>query len=524
MTTVGPTAAAIAALFGEELEEDDFQEYRSFFRAGGDSLAALRVLAAIEAQHAVKVPLSELFAHNTPQALADRIAELGRAATRSPSGSRGQAGRRVPLALQQRAVFEMDQRIGGPGMFNTVMQFNLVGDVAPIAVRQTLRELVRRHSALRSRFEIDNRGPTQHTVDAPIEVQELDLTGAGPRKLARLGRLAHLTGFDLSRECIRFALIRTAADAWTVLMTIHHIVVDGMSVGLLIQEFADGYRRQVERVDQPEPLELEYLDFVEWQQEALTGQRLEGHLDHLRQALSSPAAGIAESPPRTYTSVIEPFEVTRQVTDGLLRCAIEQDTTLFVVLSAAVLHFGRTRNASDRQSIMVQAANRSWPGTGRMVGYFSTSLPVLVDLHDAVGPDAVIGRTRSAVARALAHEELPLEEGLRMLAARGQAVPEQHLPQLAFALQPSDMDVLELPGCRMQAVPVPQPELVIDPTSFALVLELASHESGLRGLTHRPQEAWAQDGFNAVRDQLLSCIAEFGRLPVVRGNQPRPAS
>jgi len=515
MTVAGPTAAAIAELFGQELEDEEFDEHRSFFKAGGDSLAALRVLAAIEGRHAVKVPLVELFAHHTPQGLADRIVELHRGA--GQARTRGPAGRRVPLALQQRAVFEMDQRIGGPGMFNTVMQFKLAGDVDPVAVRQTLQDLVTRHSALRSRFEVTTSGPTQHTVDTPVEIRELDFTRAGTGKLGRFGQLAHLTGFDLSRECIRLALVRTAADAWTVLMTIHHVVVDGMSVGLLIEEFADGYRRRIEGDEPLEPLELEYVDFAEWQSEALVGPRLVGHLDYLRHTLASPAAEIAQASARTYRSVIESFEVTRQVTEGLLRSAVEQDTTLFVVLAAAVSHFGRNRTGSDQQSMMVQAANRTWPGTDRMVGYFSTSLPLAVDLHDVTRPDAVVVRARSAVSDALAHEELPLEEGLRLLAAQGQAVPELFLPQLAFALQPPDMDVIELPGCRMQAVPVPQPDLVIDPTNFALVLELASHEGGLRGLTHRPEEAWAHGGFDAVREQLLDCIGEFGQLPAARG-------
>ncbi|MFJ5294423.1 condensation domain-containing protein [Streptomyces sp. NPDC088348] len=508
-----PTAASVAAVYRDVLGLHDCAEDESFFRIGGDSFQAALVLAVLARCHGVRLPLAEMYRDSSPATVAKGLRELmDRPRPRLRRSITSLARRRrtwVPLSMSQESLYAMDRATGGAGLFNNIGRLKLCGDIDPGALRQALADTVRRQPALRTVFGEEDGRPVQRFVeqDAPqIDVCDLRAEN-GAALLRRCVREQHLRGFDMhAGPPVRFVLARTADREWTVLTAVHHIVFDGMSQSLLLDEIAQAYAHRVGAAPEGPAPEFTYADFAHWQRYTLRGERLEEHLRGLAEAVRhTPSPIIGDGAlGKGYTSRIRPFEVEDAIVQKLRYRAAGHDTTLFVGLVATLLEFAARRVGGTRQLVAVQAANRGLPGTEDVIGCFSNTLYVSAEARPSLDPEERLTRTRDDVARALLHEEMPLDYALGLLAERG--VGGACRPQIGFALQPPRHQTRELPGGVLEAEYLLQSGDTVDPTNFPFVLELFAEPRGLAGVSHHRLAVWPEGAFEVAERQLAAAF------------------
>jgi hypothetical protein len=512
-------AATVAELFCAELGLSACELDDSFFQLGGDSLLAGRVLTRLSDLYAVRIPFAGMYSDGTPRAIARVIEEL-RAAPRASRRSVASLARRrrrtwFPLALSQEALYAMDAATHGAGLFNNVGILRFSGDIDPDALRAAVVETVRRQSALRLMFGEDGGVPVQRFTEAPPEIVSCDLRGESAGALARRVRREQLRGFDLrATPPARFTVARVEDNAWVLLTTIHHIVFDGMSQNLLMEDLAHAYECITAGGTPRSPLSWDYADFAEWQRDTLRGDRLEAHLDAVQAALArTPAPRLARdvTSSKSFLGRARPFAIGPESTLGLRQLAASCDSTLFVVLAAAMLDFIALRTGDQRPAIAIQASNRLVEGTEMMVGCFANSVHVTVEHHSSLDPADHVLQVRKAVSEALLHQEMPIEVALRLLGERGMGAPgPEYLPQVGFTLQPARAEHRNIPGGVIDAVFVTQEGDAVDPTSFSLVLELFSENNALAGVTHHPVAEWSDVGFARAEAEMSAAFTRFG--------------
>lgn len=510
---VATVAEAFRAELGVECGPDD-----SFFRLGGDSLRAAHVLARLNREHGVNVPFAEVFRESTPAAVA-RLIERGRAATRTRSRSITAVARRrrrewFPLALSQEGLYAMNAATGGAGLFNNVGVLRVTGDIDPAALRSAVDDTLRRQSALRLVFGAENGRPVQRFADELPEVTTCDLRGRGEPALDRRVRRERLTGFDLhAGPPVRLVLARMANDDWALVTTFHHIVFDGMSQRIFVDDLVRAYAFRTGEGTAPAPLARDYGEFAEWQRDTLRGERLEADLDAIRATLGSrprPPLAPTTADDNTFLARARRFTVSPEHTAGLRARAVAGDTTLFTVAAGAMLDFVARRTREPKPAVAIQVANRGAEGAEEMVGCFANSVVLGLDRPETDDPAEHVLRTGEALADALRLQEMPLEAALTMLDERGLGVAPHCMPQVGFTLQPPRGELRELPGGTVRAAHRTPLGDMVDPTSFALVMELFAEDGGLDGVTHHRLADWPADSFAAAETEISASFARFG--------------
>ncbi|SCL14641.1 Phosphopantetheine attachment site [Micromonospora nigra] len=520
-----PTTATLCELFRVEIGTATCGPDDSFFRLGGSSLDAMRVVSRLHQRYHLPVTLADLFAHTSARSLAERLAVLATAAQPTRRRSISVTARRrrsgSPLSFSQRVFYDIDRATGGMSFFNGVDLLSFRGDLDPDALVGAVGDVVARQWALRTVVEDTGGVPAQRVVDRPARIRTVDLRGAGPAKLHKLIRREHLVGFDLHAETpARFTLVRTAEDAWQLVSCIHHIAYDGMSRGILVDEIAHAYAVRLGVGAARDPLASQYLDFAEWQADALTGERLAGHLGGLADLLGRPAPRLTgdSSPVRGHVVRTGHFEVPQATSAGLTALAAAHGVSFFSVLAAGLVGFAAKHTGERRQLVAMQVANRGWPGSDAIIGCFSNLLPVEVQVDPTASPAEQVVAAQRAVGRTLRHEEMPFERAVALLAENGRDLTALgHLPTLGLALQPDPRVVRELPGGTLTVEPSAEIGEQVDPTSFGLVLELW-FDDGLRGITRHLVDSWPGDSFATAGRDLDAAFAELARPSPGAGN------
>jgi acyl carrier protein len=511
-------AAAVAEAFCAELSLPACGPDQTFFSLGGDSLQASQMVGRLNRRYGVRIPFGEIYRDGSSAAIGALIERM-RAVPSAPRRSIASLARRrrndwFPLALSQEGLYAIDSATQGAGLFNNVGLLRFSGDIDPDALLEAVRETVSRQSALRLIFGEINGRPAQRLTDEQVEVRTCDLRGVSAAGLARGIRRERLTGFDLhAAPAARFTLARVGQKAWTLMSTFHHIVFDGVSQGVFLDDLTQAYAYAIGAGPPLRPLVWDYADFAEWQRDTLRGDRLEAHLDAIAASLRrEPVRRLTEpgSGPKSLLARALPYAVGSEQVNGLRRLAMSCDTTVFVALVAILLEFAARRTGDSSAAVAIQAANRVVEETEGVVGCFANSVLVAGKQPSSADPAEHVGAAREAVGEAISHQEMPLEPALRILAERGADGDRTlHLPQVGLAFQPDRTEHHDVPGGSLDASFVTQEGDAIDPASFAMVLELFSEDGALAGLTHHRVTEWPGDSFAEAEAELTAVFSKF---------------
>ncbi|HEY0762320.1 MAG TPA: amino acid adenylation domain-containing protein [Pyrinomonadaceae bacterium] len=463
--------------------------YDNFFELGGHSLLATQLMSRVRQSFAVEVALRRIFETPTIAALAENIEELrfGGAGSR-PAVERVSRAQRLPLSYAQQRLWFLEQMEPGSAIYNVPLALRVSGELAVEVLEASLREVVRRHEVLRTRFVLRD-GEAEQVIDEQVEFKLglEDLSGmervAAERAVQEQARTEAQRGFDLSTgPLLRAKLLRLSANEHVLLLTMHHIVSDGWSLGVLVKELGQLYQAyaQGERAALAE-LEVQYADYAVWQREYLQGEVLEQQLSYWREQLAG-AAPVLELPtdrPRpqfqTFNGSVLTFDLPVELSNKLMALSRREGTTLFMTLLAAfdVLLWRYTGQAD--LSVGTPIAGRNQAEIEGLIGFFVNTLVLRVQLDGRESFRELLGRVREVTLGAYGHQDVPFERLVEELQ------PERdlsHTPlfQVAFALQNVPQQQIELPGITLRAE-----ESESQAAKFSLVMILHESDSGVQG-------------------------------------------
>ncbi|HEX7242847.1 MAG TPA: amino acid adenylation domain-containing protein, partial [Longimicrobiaceae bacterium] len=450
------TEEVLCVIWAEVLERERVGVESSFFDLGGHSLLATRLVSRIRQAFGVEVPLRALFEAPTVTALAGRVeALLGLERTVARIPRRAGAGP-SPLSFAQQRLWFIHQLDPGSSAYNMPASLRLRGALDVRALRRSLAELVRRHEAVRTAFVDEGGEPVQVVLPAAaVPFPVLDLAGLPeePRRAEALRRVIEdgLRPFDLRRgPLLRVLLVRLAGDEWVLGFTMHHVVSDGWSMGVLAREVSALYAAYTRGGESPLPeLEVQYADFAVWQRKRLAGEVLDAQLRYWRETLEG-APRVLELPtdhPRgsvlDVAEVGRPFEVSAATTRGLRALARRESATLFMTLLAGWQTLLGRYTGQDDVVVGTPIANRTSAELEGLIGFFVNTLVLRGDLSGDPGFGELLGRVRETTLGAFAHQDLPFEKLVEELAPE-RSVTHNPLFQVMFALQNVEAPSLSL--------------------------------------------------------------------------------
>jgi len=394
----------------------------------------------------------------------------------------------LPLSFAQQRLWFIDQWEPGNPYYNIPTAVRLTGPLDVAALEQSLNEVVRRHEALRTTFETVEGRPVQ--IIAPVLTVPLpvvDLGGlAETEREAEARRLAVEEAgwsFDLARGPLaRAAALRLGKEEYVLLLNMHHIVSDGWSTGVFIQEMATLY--QAFSAGQPSPLPellIQYADFAIWQREWLQGEVLDAQLAYWKEQLRDAPAVLdlptdrPRPPIQTYKGATESFTLSESLTAALQALSREEGSTLFMTLLAAfdTLLYRYT----GQKDIVVGSpiANRNRSEIEGLIGFFVNTLVLRTGLSGNPTFRELLGQVREMTLGAYAHQDVPFE----MLVDELQ--PERDLSrtplfQVMFVLQNAPMPLQGQSGLTFSPLEVDSRTAKFDLTLF--MVETAQGLSG----------------------------------------------
>src|ERR1041385_6535362 len=356
--------------------------------------------------------------------------------------------RSAPLSFAQERLWFLDQLEPGSALYNVPSSYRLGGEVNVPALERSLNEIVRRHEALRTRFQVVGGQPLQ-IIESPreqrLEVRDLGELGAGAE--AEAMRVVNEEGqrrFDLAQgPLLRSLLLRLGPGDYVLLVTMHHIVSDGWSAGVFMRELSVLYEAHCQgRSAQLPELPIQYADYAVWQRERMQGEFLaeqlgywRGQLKGLRPLLGVPADGVRPAVQR-YRGAYLSFQVRGPVVAGLRGLSEQAGVTQFMTLLAAfaVLLW---RYTGEREVVVgTPIAGRTRAETEGLIGFFVNTLVLRTELSGELSFAELLQRVREVTLGAYAHQELPFEKLVEELQ------PERNLSytplfQVMFVLQGS---------------------------------------------------------------------------------------
>ncbi len=458
------TEELLAALWAEVLDVPRPGVHDDFFDLGGHSLLATRLASRIRDTLELELPLQALFEHRTVAGLADHL-RRGEAAAAAPPivAEPRDAAAPLPLSFAQQRLWFLDQ-LGAGTAYNMRLAFRLRGELDAALLAASLEAVVRRHEALRTRFPAAAGQPRQVIEPAlAVAVAEIDLTGlpaARRRKQARRWAVEEARRpFDLGRgPLLRCRLLRLGAAAQdappehVLLLTLHHIVSDGWSMGVLVGELSAAWRAlSAGAAPRLPPLPVQVADFALWQRRWLADGALDAQLAFWRRQLGD-GLGVLALPtdrPRpavqTFRGAVVSTRIPAAAGDRLRDLAKRRGATLAITLQAAFKALlGRLTSQSD-VAIGVPIANRNRSEVEGLIGFFVNLLVMRTDLSGDPTGGELLDRERRVALAAYDHQDLPFERLVEEIDPQ-RDLSRNPLVQVAFAMHDADAERLDLPG------------------------------------------------------------------------------
>jgi amino acid adenylation domain-containing protein len=432
----------------------------------------------------------------TPQQrdlLLKRLEKEGRGAARPqgeriPVRPRAAGENEFPPSFAQQRLWFLDRLESGSPLYNIPAAFEMTGPLDAPALEAALREVVRRHEALRTTFADRSEGPVQvihRRGEPPFAVADLRALPVGERRAEAWRRAAGEARrpFDLQRgPLLRALLLRLSAEEHLVVLTIHHIVSDGWSMGVLVREIAALYPAFAAGSAPVLPeLPVQYADFAVWQRQRLQGEVLERDLTFWRERLAGApvALDLPTDRPRpavqTFHGAQASFRLGPEGLAALRRAGQGAGLTLFMQILCAWELLLQRWTGQDVLLVGSPIAGRAHPEVQGVIGLFVNTLVLRGDLTGEPTLGELLARVRETALAAFAHQELPFGRLVQELRPQ-RDLARPPLVQALLILQRAEAEALELPGLRL----VPR-DLDTGTAKLELTLQLTEGSDGVSG-------------------------------------------
>ena len=509
----------LCGFFSEVLQIEPVGVRDSFFELGGHSLLATQVTSRVRAALQVELPLRKFFEAPTVERLAavlndgeqrqrlEHTAALlhERIPRRTNSGP-------ATLSFAQQRLWFLDQLEPESPLYNIHVALSLSGPLNGPVLRRSMGEILRRHDALRTTFAVIDDRPVQvinkrDIFNLPVsDLQELDETERW-LKVSAWSEAEARHPFDLrDGPLLRAHLLRLSETEHVLLLTMHHIVSDGWSMGVFVQELAALYDAYLAGRSSPlQELPIQYADFTVWQRNWLQGERLEEQLSYWRSQLADvpPLLKLPTDRPRppvqSYSGAHEALLLSESLTLSLNELSQHNGVTLFMVLLAAFSTLLYRYSGQSDILIGTPIANRNRAETENLIGFFINTLILRTRFSEQMTFRELLAQVRETALEAYAHQDLPFEKLVEELQPE-RTLSHSPLFQVMLDLQNAPMRDMKLQGLSLTELPFDS-----QMAKFDLTLTVFETDRRLSGALE-----YNTDLFDAVTVQRM--VQHFERL------------
>ncbi|HYO55831.1 non-ribosomal peptide synthetase [Archangium sp.] len=431
--------------------------------------------------------------------------------------------RPAPLSFAQQRMWLLDQLQPGSSLYNNAASFRVEGALDADAFSRSFNVLVERHESLRTLFVLQDEGPVQ--VIQPslrLEIPVVDLRGLpGPEREAEVRRLSVEEAgrpFELSRgPLMRVTLLRLDEQEHLMLLTLHHIIWDGWSHGVLMRELAVVYQAfTTGAVPSLPPLALQPADFAQWQRQWLQGEVLENQLSYWKQQLGG-TLPVLQMPTDRLWPANPTFDARKHVwalplalSEGLNALSRREGSSLFMTLLAAFKVL--LSRYTGQQDLVVGSpiAGRTRRETEPLIGFFLNTLVLRTDLSGAPTFRELLARVRQTALAAYDHQDVPFELLVQTLQPEREAnrIP---LFQVLFILQNASSNSFSFSGLTIT------PRVGATKTQLDLTLIMVETPRGLEGAWEYSTELYDEETLSRLTghfQRLLEGIVENPELRI----------
>ncbi|WP_414529157.1 amino acid adenylation domain-containing protein [Nodularia chucula] len=483
--------AYLIALLAEVLgiTSSDIKVEEPLSSLGLDSLKVFEIKNRIETDLEVEISVADFFeGMSVRSSLVTKIlAQITTEAFIPSKISQVQPAEVYPLSFGQQGLWFIHQLQPDTSTYNIPIVISLKGCVNLAFLQDSLNEIIRRHEVLRTSFTVVDGQPVQVINQAlPLTLAMEDLRGlsASENRTHAAQRLASELAqqpFDLSAQSLlRAKVLQLSDQSYHLILTLHHIIADGWSIGVLIQELAALYEAfSVGELSQLPELPIQYRDFVTWQRKSIDSERIQSLLTYWKQKLQSelPVLNLptdrARSPVQTFQGNRAQLVLSPTLTTELKNLSRQQGVTLFMTLLTAfkILLYRYT----GQTDIVVGSpiANRNKAEVESLIGFFVNVLLLRTDLSGDLSFQELLARVKSTALEAYVHQELPFEKLVEELQPN-RDLSYNPLFQVMFVLQN-----VPKPNLSITDVSITYEEGENGTSKFDLTLFMDDSESGL---------------------------------------------
>jgi amino acid adenylation domain-containing protein len=431
-----------------------------------------------------------------------------------------------PLSFAQERLWFLNQLEPDNPFYNQPTALRLTGKLNLEVLKQTLTEILRRHESLRTNFTIVEGKPVQiiqPIADFEIPIIELTNRSLSDRNEAikKLAEQEAEKPFNLKQDLLlRTTLLKLSTSEHIVLFTTHHIVSDGWSTGILIQELATLY--QAFLADRPSPLpelSIQYADFAVWQREWLQGKQLNTQLNYWKQQLDNnpPLLNLPTDYSRpaklTYQGDTQSFTLSKSLTKALKVLGQQEGVTLFMTLIAAFKVLLYRYSHQEDITVGTPIANRNYEEIENLIGFFVNTLVLRTKFDNKSSFLDLLQQVKENTLGAYTHQDLPFEQLVEELK------PKRHLNRnplfdVMFTLQNAPESELTLPGLTFSAL---EEESLT--AKFDLSLDMFESDTGLSGVFEYSTDLFESSSIARMSEHfqvLLEAIISQPETPILQ--------
>ncbi|QEV21850.1 non-ribosomal peptide synthetase [Streptomyces alboniger] len=518
-----PTQRRIAAIWSELLGRDGIRAEDDFFDLGGHSLLTFRLVFRLREEFEVEVPIRGPFDASTLGALAALVDGLVTEKNRPvlPALAPAERDGAVPASFAQERLWFLHQMDPDTAQYNFPVLVRLTGELDVALLRRSLAEIVRRHEVLRTVLTARDGQPFQTVLPAaPPALPLTDLTSYPPeqreQEARRLAREQYAEPFDLATgPVLRARLLRLDTADHVLLLTAHHVTVDGWSAAVLLDELAELYTAGREhRAPRLPELPVQYADYAVWQRRLAEAGHFDRLVDHwtarLRGILDLPGLPLDRPRPAHPENRGESlrFRIPAPATDGMRALCREEDSTLFMALLAALYAVVNRRTGETDLVVGSDVAGRSDSRTEPLIGFFVNQIVLRADLAGAPTWRELLGRTKDVALDAYAHQDLPFEEVVKALSPP-RTRNQSPLFQIKLVLNNNRRATDAMAGLRLSPFAVD----LIDTSRFDVTLVLEEDDDGIAGFLNYDPDLFDASTMEELREQYVALVADMAARP-----------
>jgi hypothetical protein len=463
-----------------------------FFALGGHSLLAMQVISRLRRILQVDVPLRTLFDAPTVAGLAGWIETARQASPHAaaPALTATTRAGMLPLTMTQEHLWGLDRLLPGAPFSNVPYAVRVNGPLDVTALTQSLNDIITRHEVLRTTFTTVAGQPVQMIAQAlhmPLPVQDLCALPQAEREVTahQLARAAALYPFDLEKgPLLNLRLLRLGEQEHILLLTIHHIISDGWSREILLDELVALYEAFCQGKPSPLPdLPIQFADYAHWQCRWLHSEAGKAQLAYWTQQLRDPLPRLELPTDRPRTGELslrtarQSFQLPKELCAALARFSRQEGITLYMTLVAAFKALLYTYTGQEDIRVGTLVANRPYQEIESLIGLFANLVILRTSLSGDPTVRQILQRVRTTILDAYVHQDMAFEYLVRTL-VRERHIDRVSLFQVMFDLQSAQRQLRRSSGLtfvdlEMQA---------IDATPCELVVSLRRNADGLKGL------------------------------------------